>query len=478
MLKASCTAPVGSGARDSLRAAASADPARERDERPRDAHWFAALRASEFRRLDRSGETYLDYTGSALYAESQVRDHLGQLTASVLGNPHSHSVASLRSTELIEDARRLTLDFFHADPSEYDVVFTANASGALRLVGEAFPFTPASRLVLSADNHNSVNGMRQFAVARGAGVHYARLDDELRLEGEEQLLTRVTAPSLFGYPAQSNFSGVQHPLALVAAAQRAGYSVVLDAAAFAPTNSLRLDVVKPDFIAISFYKMFGYPTGVGALIARHEALALLERPWFAGGTVEFASIQHRTHMLKAGAEAFEDGTPNFCAMAALPAGFAVLGSAGMNAVKRHVGELTRALLAELAALRHANGRPLTRIYGPADTRARGGTVAFNVIDPAGGVVPYHRVEERALTNGVSIRGGCFCNPGAAERAFGFPPERSLECMQRARRGGFSIESFSGCLGRDVAVGALRASLGLASNEADVERLLDVIRAFG
>ena len=191
-----------------------------------------------------------------------MREHLEHMTASVLGNPHSQSVASLRSTELIEDARRVTLEFFHADPSEYDVVFTANASGALRLVGEAFPFTLDSRCVLSADNHNSVNGIREFAVARGAEVHYARLDDELRLEGEERLLTRVTAPSLFGYPAQSNFSGVQHPLALVSAAQRAGYSVVLDAASFVPTNPLRLDIVKPDFVAISFYKMFGYPTGV------------------------------------------------------------------------------------------------------------------------------------------------------------------------------------------------------------------------
>jgi selenocysteine lyase/cysteine desulfurase len=150
-------------------------------------------------------------------------------------------------------------------------------------VGEAFAFRRGSRLVLSADNHNSVNGIREIARVRGAEVHYVPLDDELRLEGEERLLTPVTAPSLFAFPAQSNFSGVQHPLALVDVARRAGYAVLLDAAAFAPTNALRLDVVRPDFVALSFYKMFGYPTGVGALIVRREALAALERPWFAGG---------------------------------------------------------------------------------------------------------------------------------------------------------------------------------------------------
>ena len=123
----------------------------------------------EFGRLDRSGEAYLDYTGSALYAESHVRGHLEFLARSVLGNPHSQSVASLRSTEIIEDARRLTLAFFAADPGEYEVIFTANASGALRLVAEAFPFGAGSRLVLSADNHNSVNGVREIAQARRGG---------------------------------------------------------------------------------------------------------------------------------------------------------------------------------------------------------------------------------------------------------------------------------------------------------------------
>ena len=440
----------------------------------RDAAWFGALREREFSRLDRSGEVYLDYTGSALYAESQVRGHLEFLAESVLGNPHSQNVASLRSTEIIEDARRMTLEFFAADPAEYEVIFTANATGALRLVGEAFGFRVGSRFVLSADNHNSVNGIREIALARGATVHYAPLNAELRLEAEDQLRIRATTPSLFAFPAQSNFSGVQHPLGLIDAAQRAGYTVLLDAAAFVPTNALRLDVVHPDFVALSFYKMFGYPTGVGALLARREALAALTRPWFGGGTVEFVSIQHRTHMLKAGAEAFEDGTPNFAAIAAVAAGVELLGDIGMDNVKRRVAQLTATLLAELASLRYPDGRPMTTVYGPSDTRARGATVAFNVVDRHGRVIPYQRVEEMALANGVSIRGGCFCNPGAAEQAFGFPAMESAACMERARREGFSVEKFAGCLGGDVPVGAVRASLGMATNEADIARLIRVI----
>ena len=443
-------------------------------EAPRDDAWFAALRAREFARLDRSGEAYLDYTGSALYADSQVQVHLEFLAESVLGNPHSQSVASLRSTEVIEDARRLALAFFSADPDEYEVVFTANASGGVRLVAEAFQFRPGSRLVLSADNHNSVNGIREIARARGADVAYARLDDELRLESPERSLTRTIAPSLFAFPAQSNFSGAQHPLGLIDMAQRAGYAVLLDAAAFVPTNALRLDAVRPEFVVLSFYKMFGYPTGVGALIARRDALAALVRPWFAGGTVEFVSTQNQTHMLKAGAEAFEDGTPNFASIAAVPAGLELLGEIGMDNVKRRVGQLTAQLLGELTALRHPDGRAMARVYGPNDERARGGTVTFNVVGRSGRVVPYQHVEQAALASGVSIRGGCFCNPGAAERAFGFPAAESAACMDRARREGFTVEGFAECLGGNVAVGAVRASIGIATNEADIGRLIGVV----
>ena len=50
-----------------------------------------------------------------------------------------------------------------------------------------------------------------------------------------------------------------------------------------------------------FYKLFGYPTGVGALVARRKALAKLKRGYFGGGTVQFASVQNRLARLQRGA---------------------------------------------------------------------------------------------------------------------------------------------------------------------------------
>ena len=54
----------------------------------------------------------------------------------------------------MEQARTAVLEYFNADPAEYAVVFTPNATGACRLVGEAFPFRKRSRLVLPLDNQS------------------------------------------------------------------------------------------------------------------------------------------------------------------------------------------------------------------------------------------------------------------------------------------------------------------------------------
>jgi selenocysteine lyase/cysteine desulfurase len=440
------------------------------DERRR----FAALRADQFAGLDQRGEIYLDYTGSALYARCQIEEHSRFLQTHLVGNPHSENPAAALATAIIERARSELLRWFGAAPDDYAVVFTSNASAAVKLVGEAYPFRPGSRLTLLQDNHNSVNGLRRFAEARGARVEYLPLGGELRLAAEPRRLRPGAPPSLFAFPGQSNFSGVRHPLAIVERARGLGYDILLDAAALVPTCALDLSRVPADFVALSFYKMFGFPTGVGALIARRSALARLERPWFAGGTVDFVSVETRLHQLRGGPEGFEDGTPHFLGIAAVAPGLDFLRGVGLAAIGRHVERLTERLLRRLASLRHPSGDPMIRLYGPAGTGERGGSVAFNLLDREGRPVPYQLVERAAGAAGIHLRGGCFCNPGAAEAAFGFPAERTERCLRESGPGTFDVARLAECLGPGVAVGALRASLGAPSNEADVDRLADFL----
>ena len=120
---------------------------------------------------------------------------------------------------------------------------------------------------------------------------------------------------------------------------------------------------------------------------------------------------------------------------------------------------------------------MVRIYGPAGNDMRGGTVTLNFYDPDGHLLDYRRVEELANRERISLRTGCFCNPGAGETAEGLTAAdmeaalaadadmtlpRFLQVIQH--RGGKSA-------------GAIRVSLGLASTFADVERFLAFAAGF-
>jgi len=438
--------------------------------------FFDELRDREFSRLDAQQHAYLDYAGSALYGDSQLRAHHELLRDRIFGNPHSDSAPSRASTEIMDNARRRLLRFLDVDESTHDVIFTANTSAAIKLVAEAYPFSKERGCFLAADNHNSVNGIREYARRAGAPVRYLPLDGDLRLLDAELLLAEASlhGEGLVAFPAQSNFSGAQHPLDLVTKAHALGFDVLLDVAAFIPSHALSLRRCPADFAALSFYKLFGYPTGLGALVVRRDALARLRRPWFAGGTVMYASVAAAAHLLRARHEGFEDGTPDFLNIAALDAGFDLLDEVGMPRLTAHVSELTREFVDDLRALRHANGTPLARIYGPRDRSACGGAVAFNVCDRSGKPIPYSLVETRARRANVSLRGGCFCNPGASESAFALNPTRIAACLTNLGTD-FTPERFSECT--NTAVGAVRASIGLANNSDDIRRAVGVVASF-
>ena len=436
------------------------------------------LRRSDFARLDQCGQAYLDYTGGGLYAESQLREHMQLLERGVFGNPHSVNPTSAASTEFVERARACTLDFFNASSNEYVAIFTPNATGALRLVGEAYPFHAGDRFLLTFDNHNSVNGIREFARARAAETTYIpSVAPDLRVDPSllPRYLTRTRGDhhNLFAFPAQSNFSGAQHPLEWIEQAQEHGWEVLLDAAAFVPTNRLDLSRWHPDFVTISFYKIFGWPTGVGCLLARRAALAKLERPWFSGGTIVAAFVQREYYQSAPGAAHFEDGTVNYLSLPAVEIGLRLLDRIGIETIHTRVSALGRWLLDELGALKHSDGSPAATVYGPRSWRARGATIAFNFLHPDGRPVDERYVDRIASQHDLSLRTGCFCNPGAGEIAFTI----SRGTLLGGEFGeGMILDDYVRQIGLPSG-GAIRASLGLASNFTDVDRLLRLAHEF-
>ena len=147
---------------------------------------------------------------------------------------------------------------------------------------------------------------------------------------------------------------------------------------------------------------------------------------------------------------------------------------GMDGIAAHAASMTCRLLDALRNVRHGDDSPAVAIYGPVDHTDRGGTVAFNLLDRQGRALPYDVVETALSDQGVYVRGGCFCNPGASEAAFRFDPAKTSACLG-AIEDSFSVARFAACLGPEAVVGALRASVGVPTNVHDIDRLVAAVK---
>jgi selenocysteine lyase/cysteine desulfurase len=395
------------------------------------------LRRTEYGYLDEQEHVYLDYAGAGLAARSQYRAHQRRLA----GNPLAGNPSSDAATQLVEWTRARVLRHLNADPAEYVAIFTPNATGAARLVGETYPFSRRSRLVLTFDNHDAVTGLREFARATTCVPTTA---PDLRVD-PDLLATELTRGhrGLFAYPAQSDFSGVRHPLDWIDLAKGLGYDVLLDAAAYLPTARLDLAAVHPDFVIVSWYKIFGYPTGVGCLVARRAALP----------------------------DAVKDDTLNYPSIPDVYFGLDWLDQVDVELVATRVRCLTAWFLNRLTSLRHSDGGPMTEVYGPLDTHDRGGTVAFNLLDRDGRIVNERVVATETSAARISLHVGRFRGPGAGDNASGLRRDRFRAL--RYTRTNTPAENLD-ALGQPPAT-AIRVSFGLASTVDDVERFIDFAR---
>jgi len=151
---------------------------------------------------------------------------------------------------------------------------------------------------------------------------------------------------------------------------------LLDAAALATTT--RLDFsdpdAAPDFTALSFYKIFGFPD-LGALIVRKKSGGILSwRKYFGGGTVNMLTVLNDSSVMRKDAtihDALEDGTLPFHNIIALGCAIKVheklYGS--MNAISSHTNFLSRRLYGGMLELVHGNGQPLCTMYTDISARS-------------------------------------------------------------------------------------------------------------
>eukprot|EP01122_Echinamoeba_exundans_P014892 TRINITY_DN685_c0_g1_i1.p1 TRINITY_DN685_c0_g1~~TRINITY_DN685_c0_g1_i1.p1 ORF type:complete len:777 (-),score=86.53 TRINITY_DN685_c0_g1_i1:140-2470(-) len=386
-----------------------------------------ALRAKEFSRL--GDNVYLDNAGSALYSQTQIDEYHKLCSSSILGNPHSIHDSSARTTRAVEATRDQILHFFNTNRKEYSVIFTSGATAGLKMVGECFPWASGSAFAYSKHCHNSVLGIREYCLnVEGANFNPTAVHELVDLAQRP-----LTAPSLVAIAAQCNFSGAKTNLQEIDFAFRASrndtsgarWFTLLDAASWVSSSPLDLSVIRPDFVALSFYKIFGFPTGLGALIVRQDSLQTLNKTYFGGGTVAASLSSQRFHQLRPDFRRFEDGTSDFLGIISLKFGFSFLESlGGMRSIQRHTHALWRYCLQKMRSLRHASSNtPLIKIYGiPAGDESDqlsseqfGPIISFNLVREDGKTwIGYAEVEKFASLEKIQVRTGCFCNPGACE----------------------------------------------------------------
>uniref|UniRef100_A0A1J3IJS7 Molybdenum cofactor sulfurase n=1 Tax=Noccaea caerulescens TaxID=107243 RepID=A0A1J3IJS7_NOCCA len=468
------------------------------------------IRETEFKRLDQ-GVVYLDHAGSTLYSELQMEDIFKDLTSNVYGNPHSQSDISSATSDIIADARHQVLEYFNASPEDYSCIFTSGATAALKLVGETFPWRNDSNFLYTMENHNSVLGIREYALGQGASACAVDIEEATNQPGQlassgpfikvkhravqmrntsklQKEESRGDACNLFAFPSECNFTGLRFNLDLVklfkenteTTLQGSPFStskrwmVLIDAAKGSATLPPNLSEYPADFVVLSFYKLFGYPTGLGALLVRNDAAKLLKKTYFSGGTVaasiadiDFVKRRERVE------DFFEDGSASFLSIAAIRHGFKLLKSLTPSAIWMHTTSLSMYVKKKLQALRHGNGADLCVLYGSKNlnlaSHKSGPTVTFNLKRPDGSWFGYLEVEKLASLSGIQLRTGCFCNPGACAKYLNLSHS---DLLSNVEAGHICWDDNDVINGKPT--GAVRVSFGYMSTFEEAKKFIDFI----
>ncbi|CAL7939179.1 unnamed protein product [Xylocopa violacea] len=448
---------------------------------------------NDFSRI--KGECYLDHAGATLYSDTQIQNVASDLHNSLYANPHSIGNASNVTQDIIERMRYLILDHFHTSSDEYSVIFTSGATASIKIIADTFLFnsdeenkSQPGHFVYTQDNHTSILGMREVVHKRGARVTCLSHNDVFKIFNSSSKTTNIHSKksnSLFVYPAQCNFSGAKYPLSWIKSVHNGVLSnvisssftrwyVLLDAAAFAATNRLDLSTFKPDFVCLSFYKMFGYPTGIGALLVKNSSADVLQKVYYGGGTIDVSLSSELFHIKRQNLhQRFEDGTIPFLSIVSLKHGFDILSSITMEKISKHVFSLAKFLYKSLLMLHHSNGKPVVKLYSDTDYSnhdMQGGIIAFNLIRSNGEYIGYMEVLNMAALFKIHLRTGCFCNPGACQRYLALSNKEVIQNYEAGYVCGGAADLING-----KPTGAIRVSFGYMSTIKDVEILLLMIK---
>ncbi|ORY17605.1 pyridoxal phosphate-dependent transferase [Clohesyomyces aquaticus] len=450
---------------------------------------ISELRSAEYPML--KGITYLDHAGTSLYAKSLIDTFSSEMMSQVVGNPHSTSTSANNTFQRIENARLRALQLFNADPKYFDIVFVANATAAIKLVLEAFTGNKNGFWYgYHSASHTSLVGARELANQSQCFESDAEVERWMsrscKCPSVSTLLSRKRIrPSLLAYPAQSNMNGRRLPLTWPSKLRNSTHTnayTLLDAAALVSTSPLDLSdhTTAPDFIVLSFYKIFGFPD-LGCLIIRKASAHVFDqRKYFGGGTTEMVTVFPEKWVARKERslhDRLEDGTLAIRSIIALGCALDVHEKlfGGLDQIAAHTGFLAHYAYTVLSGLIHWNGTPICKIYKPStseygDGRRQGATIAMNFLRSDGSWVSSADVQKLARSKNIHIRTGSLCNPVGMALALGLSSADIKLAFAQGFRCGQEQDVRSG-----VPMGMVRISFGAMSTIEDVEKFLAFVR---
>lgn len=367
-----------------------------------------------------------------------------------------HGFKSRYSSRALEQARHAVLDFAGAADATHVAVFTRNTTEAINLLAARWPLPAGAVVIATAMEHHS----NDLPWRRVATVLHARVDatgavDETHLR--DLLRAHRGSVAVLAVTAASNVTGIVNPVHRWAAwAHEAGAKIVVDAAQLVPHRRLVMgspgDEAHLDAVAFSAHKLYA-PFGAGVLVAPRGVLAQGEPHLVGGGTVDVVSLDHAVWTGLPDRE--EAGTPAVIGAVALDAAIRALAGIGWENVAAHEARLSERLARGLATV------PGLEVYGRAADRDHLALVAFSI---AG--VP-HRLVGAVLDYewAIGTRCGCFCAHPFVKLLLRLSDEAAQDLERRVVAGDLAAQP-----------GMVRASIGLATSEADVDRLVEALRA--
>ena len=370
----------------------------------------------------------LDYAATAP-ALAAVADRVAAVLPYAGSVHRGAGLPSRAASALYEQARERVAVRLGAREDDH-VIFTRNTTDAANLLAACVPPAAGDVVTLDVEHHANLLPWRRTRSGNRVVGHAPTVGETLeRLEAA--LADRPAA--LLAVSGATNVTGELLPLGQVTAiARRHGARTFVDAAQLAPHRAVDVAELGIDYLALSGHKLYA-PYGAGVLVGRRDWLDGAE-PYLAGGGA-VQEVTTRDVEWSTGPRRHEAGTPNLAGAVALATALDVL--AGADAREHHERALREHLVDGLEAL---DGVRVLSIWEDAPDAI--GVVAFAVDGHVSGLVGTYLSNE----HGVGVRAGRFCAHPLLAR-FGLPE------------------------------GALRASFGVGSRLADVERLVAGVERF-